>query len=59
MPNRNYLVRLKPPSSALQYVQALGAETYGEHLVFVDSEGKLMAMFHGELVECWNELILD
>jgi hypothetical protein len=56
MAEKTYLVRLKPPSLALQHVSASRFEIQGEHLAFVDSRGKLAALFLMELVESWNEL---
>src|ERR1700678_3967173 len=41
---RHALVRLKPPSLALQRVVAAQAEIQEEHLVFVSSDGKLAAL---------------
>jgi hypothetical protein len=52
----NYLVRIKPPSGAFQHVTAVRAEIHGEHLVFLNSEGKLAALFLMEIVESWNEI---
>jgi hypothetical protein len=52
----DYLVRIKPPSGALQHVTAVRAEIHGEHLVFLNSEGKLAALFLMEIVESWNEI---
>jgi hypothetical protein len=56
MVDKTYLVCLKPPSLALQHVDASRFEIHGEHLVFVDSEGKLAALFLMELVQSWNVL---
>jgi hypothetical protein len=56
MDEMTYLVCLKPASLALQQVVAAKAKIYGEHLVFVHSNGKLAAMFLMELVQSWNEL---
>jgi hypothetical protein len=44
------------PGLALQHVDASRFEIHGEHLVFVDSEGKLAALFLMELVQSWNVL---
>jgi hypothetical protein len=49
-------VRINPPSGALQHVTAVRAEIHGEHLVFLNSEGKLAALFLMEIVESWNEI---
>jgi hypothetical protein len=56
MADKTYLVRLKHPSEVLQRVAASRFEINGEHLVFVDSEGKLAALFLMELVQSWNVL---
>jgi hypothetical protein len=58
MTEKTYLVRLKAPSNALQHVRADSARLYGdgEHLVFVDSQGRLAALFLTEIVESWNEI---
>jgi hypothetical protein len=54
MADKTYLVRLKPPGLAVQHVTASRFEIHGEHLVFVNSEGKLAALFLMELVQSWN-----
>jgi hypothetical protein len=54
--DKTYLVRIKAPSFALQHVTAVSAEMHGEHLVFLNSEGKLAALFLMEIVESWNVL---
>jgi hypothetical protein len=56
MAETTYLVRLKPPSRALQQVAAARFEIQEEHLVFVDAKGKLAGLFLMELVESWNVL---
>jgi len=47
---------MKVPNGALHHVRAANAEFYGEHLVLLDSQGKLAAMFLMETVENWNEM---
>jgi hypothetical protein len=59
MPDKIFLVRMKAPSGALQYVCASRAEFYGEHLAFLDSEGELAALFLMEIVESWIEIASD
>jgi hypothetical protein len=59
MAEKTYLVRLKPPDLAIQQVVAVGAQIQGEHLVFVDSSGKLAGLFHLDLVESWTEISPD
>ena len=54
MGDKTYLVRLKPPSLAIQHVTASSFQIRGEHLLFVDSEGRLAALFLMELVQSWN-----
>ena len=56
MTEKTYLVRLKAPSLALQHVAASRFEIHGEHLVFVNSQGNLAALFLTELVQSWNVL---
>ena len=56
MVSKTYIVRLKPPSLALQHVTASSFQIRGEHLVFVDSEGSLAALFLMDLVQSWNVL---
>jgi len=56
MTQKTYLVRLKPPNLSLQQVVAVKAEIQDEHLVFLNSDGNLAALFLIELVESWNEL---
>jgi hypothetical protein len=40
MIDQTYLVALKPPSLAVQHVIAASIEIHGEHLVFLNAEGK-------------------
>jgi hypothetical protein len=54
--DKTYLVRMKVPNGALHHVRAATAEFHGEHLVLLDSQGKLAAMFLMETVESWNEI---
>jgi hypothetical protein len=56
MAEKTFLVRLKPPSLALQQVVSARAEIQEDHLVFVNSDGKLAALFLTEIVEGWNVL---
>jgi hypothetical protein len=56
MPEKTYLVRLKVSRAAFQQVKAVRAEIHGDHLVFVNSDGKLAALFLMEIVESWNEI---
>jgi hypothetical protein len=56
MIDQTYLVALKPPSHAVQQVIAASLEIHGEHLVFLNAEGKLAALFLMEIVQSWNVL---
>jgi hypothetical protein len=56
MAEQTYLVEFKPPSQAIQQVIAVTAEIHGDHLVFLNSEGKLAALFLMEMVESWTLL---
>jgi hypothetical protein len=56
MPDKTYLVRIKPPCWAFQRVVAVSAEIHGDHLVFLTSEGTLAALFMTEIVESWDLL---
>jgi hypothetical protein len=54
MVDQTHLVALKPPSQAVQHVVATTVEVHGEHLVFLNAEGKLAALFMMEIVQSWN-----
>jgi hypothetical protein len=51
MVDQTYLVTLRPPSRAIQHVVASTGGVHGDHLVFLDPQGQLAAMFLLELVE--------
>ena len=53
MRERTYLVTLKPPSLATQHVVAASFVFHGDHLVFLDADGKLAALFLADLVQSW------
>jgi hypothetical protein len=55
MTDKTYLVRLKPRELGLHVVLAASAEIHGEHIVLLNSEGKLAALFLLEIVENWTE----
>jgi hypothetical protein len=55
MADKTYLVRLKPPRRDIYWVVAASAEIQGEHLVFLDSKGKLLILVLLEIVESWIE----
>ena len=54
MSAKTYLVRLKDPGCATEHVRAVRFELLGEHLVFIDSDRKVAALFLRELVESWD-----
>jgi hypothetical protein len=58
MADKTYLVRLKPAGLGPHSVVAAKVEIQEEHLVFIDSDGKLAAIFLMETVEGWN-VVLD
>ena len=56
MVEQTYLVALKPPSQSVQHVIAATVEVHGKHLVFLNAESKLAALFLMEIVRSWNVL---
>ena len=56
MPDKTYLLQLKPPGFSTRIVRAATAEIHGDHLILLNSEGLLAALFVSETVESWNEL---
>jgi hypothetical protein len=56
MPDKTYLLRLKPPIFSTHIVQAATAEIHGDHLVLLNSRGQLAALFVLDVVESWNLL---
>jgi hypothetical protein len=56
MVEQTYLVALKPPNQAVQHVIAATVEVHGEHLAFLNAEGKLAALFLMKIVQSWNVL---
>jgi hypothetical protein len=56
MSEKTYLLRFKPPELAMRTVIASTAEIHGEHLVLLNSQGQLAALFVLEMVESWNEV---
>jgi hypothetical protein len=55
MTDKTYLVRLKPRELGIHFVVAASAEIHGEHIVLLNSDGKLAALFLLEIVENWTE----
>jgi hypothetical protein len=56
MAEKTYLVRLKSPGLGPKQVVAAKAEIQEEHLVFIDSNGRLAGLFLLELVESCHVL---
>ena len=56
MPDRTFIVRFKPPDLRTDSVIAARAEIQGEHLVLLNSEGKLVALYLLEIIESWSEM---
>jgi hypothetical protein len=56
MADKTYLVRFKSDGLESQLVIAAIAEIQDEHLVLLDTNGKLAALFLMEVVESWSEL---
>jgi hypothetical protein len=54
MVDHSYRVRLK--TLTVQHVIASTAQLYGDHLVFVNSNGQLTALFLKKLVRSWHML---
>jgi hypothetical protein len=55
-PDKTYLLRFKPPELSMLIVIAATAEVHGEHLVLLNAQGKLAALFVLEMVESWDEV---
>ena len=53
MTDKTYLVRLKPRELGLHVVVAASAEIHGEHIVLLNSDGKLANWL---LCSCWRSL---
>jgi hypothetical protein len=57
MTSKTFLIQFKAATHlSPQPVLAERAEVRGEHLVLLDSEGKLIALFLLEVVESWSEV---
>ena len=54
MADQTYRVYLT--TGTVQHVTASTVQIYGDHLVFVNSEGKLAALFFTGLVRSWKVL---
>jgi hypothetical protein len=55
MAERRFLVRFKIREMPTQPVIASTVQIQGDHLVFLDSDGKLVALLLMVLVESWSE----
>jgi hypothetical protein len=51
-----FVVRFKSRDLQPQLVSASRVEIQGDHLVFLESHGKLIALFLMEAVESWSEI---
>jgi hypothetical protein len=49
-----FIVRFEPTGMKPQTFLASSAEIHGEHLVLMNSQGKLVAMFLFEVVQSWS-----
>jgi hypothetical protein len=56
MPERAYIVKFKRPEIIMRPVVAARAEVQGDHLVFVNADGRLAALFLLEIVQSWSEI---
>jgi hypothetical protein len=56
MADQVFFVVLKSADSAIQHVLAVRYEIRGEHLAFINTEGRLTALFLIENIQSWNVL---
>jgi hypothetical protein len=56
MADKTHLVRFKLAGLSALIVVAESAQIYDEHLVFLNSKGKVAGLFLLETVESWSEL---
>jgi len=56
MEDVTFLVRFKSRNLQPQLVSASRVEIQGDHLVFLESHGRLVALFLMEAVESWSEI---
>lgn len=54
MTDKIYTVRFKQGEINTQHLTGASAEVYGDHLVFLNSSGELVALFYLEIVESWT-----
>jgi hypothetical protein len=55
MRDKRFVVHLRVPLPGAYVLTAASAEVVGEHLVVMNSEGKLLFLFLLEIVESWSE----
>jgi hypothetical protein len=53
--DKTWMVCFRGPQLESQLVVAASAKMFGDHLVFLDEDGKLRALFLLEVVERWDE----
>lgn len=58
MRDKTYVIRFKGTDLPSQVTIAASAEFHGEHVVFLRSDGRLVALFVMEIVESWSEFEL-
>lgn len=56
MADKTFIVRFKQPDLAIQPVVAERAEFQAEHLVLIDAQGRLAALFVLDVIESWSEV---
>jgi hypothetical protein len=56
MPDKTFILRFKSPEPYMRAIVAATAGIYGDHLILLNSEGLLAALFVSETVESWNEV---
>ena len=56
MVETTYLVEFRTPDLGAQCVVAAQAEVRGEHLLFLNSDGQLAAVFMLENIKSWSEI---
>ncbi len=54
MANKIYQVIFKEFDMGSQFVIAESAQIHGEHLVFLDADDKLAALFLLDIIESWS-----
>jgi hypothetical protein len=56
MNDKRFQVVVGPAIATPQHFIASRAEVHGDHLVLIDSEGKLAALFLLDIVQSWKEI---